>query len=173
MAGLLAAFVVVVVLYCLGRAVVPALRPVDHARDLDAWQVVLGLAMVGMLVAPTSDVLATPILVVSAAGLGWALVRLLRRHPAYLPLAVGSGAMVAMVLLPAGSATATSGHGGHAVVSAGPTVLVPVVLVLLMAVLATRMLDAARHTAPLTARLDACCDVAMAVSMAYFFLLMV
>ena len=44
---------------------------------------------------------------VAAAGLGWGLVRLLRRAgTAYLRLAVGGGAMVGMVLLPATAATA-------------------------------------------------------------------
>jgi hypothetical protein len=172
MAGLLAAFLVVVVLYCLGRAVLPALRASDHARDLDAWQVALGLGMVGMLLAPASGQLSTLILVVSAAGLGWALVRGLRRdrRTAYLPLAVGSGAMVAMVLLPQ-PATAAATHAGHGGGGASP--LVPLLLVLLMAVLAARMLDAARRTAPLATRLDAGCDVAMTVSMAYLLLLMV
>ncbi len=50
---------------------------------------------------------------VAAAGLGWGLVRLLRRAgTAYLRLAVGGGAMVAMVLLPATAANASA--AGHA-----------------------------------------------------------
>ena len=51
--------------------------------------------------------------------------------------------------------------------------MVPLLLVALMVVVAGRMLDAARSRATVPARLDACCDVAMAGAMGYMLVLMV
>jgi hypothetical protein len=170
----LAAALAAVVAYCLVRAVVPALRGSDHHGDVDVWQVTLGVAMIAMLVAPSSGALSTVTLLASAAGVGWALVRLARRatRPAYLRLAVGSAAMVAMVLLPSTAATAATTHGHGGVVATGPGMLVPVLVLLLMAVLAGRMLDAVGTARPLPDRLDAWCDVAMAGAMGYLLVLM-
>jgi hypothetical protein len=179
MAGLLAAALVAVVLYCLARTVVPALRPAGHRRDLDAFHVAMGTAMVAMLVAPPSPRLSILTIVVAAAGLGWGVARLLRRAgTAYLRLAVGSGAMVGMVLLPATAATAAgadrvAGGHGHGGAATGPELLVPLLLVALMVVVAGRMLDAAWSRSTVPARLDACCDVAMAGSMGIMLALMV
>ncbi len=116
MAGLLAVTLVGVVLFCLARWLLPALRPAGHRHDLDAFHVAMGLAMVAMLLARPSRALSILTVVVAAAGLGWAVARLVRRsgRPAYLRLAAGSGAMLAMVLLPATAATAAAPHaGGH------------------------------------------------------------
>jgi hypothetical protein len=174
----LAVAVAGVVGYCLARAVRPALRPADHHPDVDAWHVTLGLAMIAMLLTPLSGALATVTVLASAAGLGWALARLLRRaaRPAYLRLAAGAAAMAAMVLLPS-TATASApasagGHGHGGAVAAGAVVLVPLLLLLLMLVVAGRMLDAARRAEPLPESLDACCDVAMAGATGYLLVLM-
>ena len=178
MVGLLAAALVAVVLYCLARSVVPALRPAGHRRDLDAFHVGMGTAMIAMLVAPPSRTLSVLTVVVASAGIGWGLVRLLRRaDAAYLRLAVGSGAMVGMVLLPATAATAAgtahaAGAHGHGGAVTGPALVVPLLLVALMVVVAGRMLDAARSRATVPARLDACCDVAMAGAMGCMLVLM-
>ena len=48
---LLGVSMVAVVLYCLARAFVPALRTDGHRRDLDAWHLVMAAAMAVMLLA--------------------------------------------------------------------------------------------------------------------------
>ena len=191
MAGVLAVCMAVVVLYCLARAFTPALRGPGHRRDLDVWHVVMGLGMVAMLLVPFGRALSLVALVLFAAGLGWALLRLAGQatRTAYAVLAVGCLAMVAMVV-PTASATAAepmdmSGHAGHAghaghhlaAADAGesgivvPDLLLAGVLVALAAVVLVRLVGTARRSGP--ARLDACCDVAMAGAMAYLLVLMV
>ena len=177
MAGLLAVTLVGVVLFCLARWLLPALRPAGHRHDLDAFHVAMGLAMVAMLLARPSRGLSILTVVVAAAALGWAVARLVRRsgRPAYLRLAAGSGAMLAMVLLPATAATAAAPHAGghgHGSGATGVALVVPLLLVALMVVAAGRMLDAAGSRRALPDRLDACCDVAMASAMGYMLVVM-
>jgi hypothetical protein len=200
MTALLAAVLVAVVAYCVARALVPRLRGPGHHRDLDAWHALMGVAMVAMLLAPFPRGLSLLTLAVFAVGAGWALVRVLRRvgRAAYLRLAVGSLAMAAMVL-PAATASAAapataaqhSGHHHHgsaaaadpadpssvndasAVVGGLPDLVVVLLLALLGGLVVLRVVDAARRSPGLPARLDACCDVAMAGSMGSMLLLMV
>ncbi len=200
MAGLLAAALVIVVLYCLARAFLPALRDTGHRRDLDAWHVAMGVAMVGMLLVPFPRSLSVLALPVFAAGLVWSLVQVSRRvsRPAYGRLAVGCVAMTAM-LVPAASAVAAppAGSGGGAPgtspgmshdmspgmsMPAGhslaglPAGLVPVVLVAVLGAVALVGLVAlvtVLRRGPASVRRDASCDVAMAAAMGYMLLLAV
>ena len=56
---LLGVSMVAVVLYCVARAFVPALRPDGHRRDLDAWHLVMAAAMAAVsythLTLPTTE----------------------------------------------------------------------------------------------------------------------
>jgi hypothetical protein len=198
MTALLAAVLAAVVLYCVARALVPGLRGPGHHRDLDAWHALMGAAMAAMLVAPFPRGLSLLTLAACAAGVGWAVVRVLQRvgRPAYLRLGVGSLAMAAMVL-PAATASAADTtvaqhpdhhhHGsaaaanvadpslvndGSAVAGGLPELVVAVLLVMLGVLLLVRMLHATRRASGVPARLDACCDVAMAGAMGYMLLLM-
>ncbi|GAW47737.1 MULTISPECIES: DUF5134 domain-containing protein [unclassified Nocardioides] len=193
MAGVLAACVAVVVLYCFARAFTPALRGPEHRLDLDAWHVLMGVGMVAMLLAPFGRALSVASLVVFAVGLAWSLLRLAGRatRTSYAVLAVGCLAMVAMVV-PTATATAaapmdmSTGSGmdmgaGHHHVSMGaadaagtgivvPDLVLAALLVALAVVVAVRLVTTARSTGP--ARLDACCDIAMAGAMAYLLVVM-
>jgi hypothetical protein len=196
MAGVLAACVAVVVLYCFARAFTPALRGPEHRLDLDAWHVLMGVGMVAMLLAPFGRGLSVASLVVFVVGLAWALLRLAARatRTSYAVLAVGCLAMVAMVV-PTATATATAaapadqpmdmdmsmdmGAGHHMSMpavdgdSTGIVVPDPVIaglLVALAVVVVVRLVSTARRTGP--ARLDACCDIAMAGAMAYLLVVM-
>jgi hypothetical protein len=193
MAGVLAACVAVVVLYCFARAFTPALRGPEHRLDLDAWHVLMGLGMVAMLLAPFGHALSVASLVVFAVGLAWSLLRLAGRatRTSYAVLAVGCLAMVAMVV-PMATATAdppmdqpmdmTGMHmgAGH-LMSMGaadggstgmvvPDLVLAGLLVALAVVVVVRLVTTARRTGP--ARLDACCDIAMAGAMAYLLVIM-
>ncbi len=75
MARLLAAAMVVVVLFCLARAFLPALHHPGHRRDLDAWHVVMAGVMAVMLVGSLDHSFSLVALAGFVAGLGWALVR--------------------------------------------------------------------------------------------------
>jgi hypothetical protein len=198
MAGVLAACVAVVVLYCFARAVTPALRGPEHRLDLDAWHVLMGLGMVAMLLAPFGHALSVASLVVFAVGLAWSLLRLAGRatRTSYAVLAVGCLAMVAMVV-PTATATADPpmdqpmdmsmgmsmgmdmGAGHHlstgAADAASTVIVVPDLvlaglLVALAVVVVVRLVTTARRRGP--ARLDACCDIAMAGAMAYLLVVM-
>jgi hypothetical protein len=194
MTGVLAACVVVVVLYCFARAVTPALRGPEHRLDLDAWHVLMGLGMVAMLLAPFGHALSVASLVVFAGGLAWSLLRLAGRatRTSYAVLAVGCLAMVAMVV-PTATATADpltdqpmdmstgmdmgAGHhlstGAADAASTGivvPDLVLAGLLVALAVVVVVRLVTTARRTGP--ARLDACCDIAMAGAMAYLLIVM-
>lgn len=201
MAGLLAAVMAAVTLYCLARALLPAVRAPDHGRDLDGWHAVMAAAMVAMLLLTWTRATSVVALVVFVAGLGWATSHAVRRagRAAYLRLALGCAAMAAM-LLPAATASAapvadagtqpTAGMAGmadmpgmdhaahtHATSTADaglvpPTVVLGALLVALGLLLVVRLLGSLRAATPVIARLDACCDVAMAAAMGYMLVLM-
>ncbi len=129
----------------------PRSGPAGHRRDLDAFHVGMGTAMIAMLVAPPSRALSVADrrgrLPLGSAG-AWSGC-FVGADAAYLRLAVGCGAMVGMVLLPATAATAAgtahaAGAHGHGGAVTGPALVVPLLLVALMVVVAGRMLDAAR-----------------------------
>lgn len=183
MTGLLAALMVVVALFCLVRAFVSALRPSGHGRDLDAWHVVMAAAMALMLLVTAPRVLSLVLLGVFVVAIAWAVAHLARRATptAYARLGLGSVAMVAM-LLPAALASAASpavahvhhGHAGPAAAPAGtsatvatPPVVFAVLVGLLAVVLVVRVAGVLGRRGTLPARLDACCDVAMATAMAW------
>lgn len=188
MAGLLAAFMVAVVAYCLARSFVPALRNDDHRRDIDAWHVVMGSAMVAMLLAPFSQGPSLLALGVFATGLVISLVQVGRQvaRAAYVGLAVGCAAMTAM-LLPTATATAAepgaashlehhhhaTDHGGGSSLLSVPTFLVAAVFAALALLLVARLLQSMRASGPLSGRVDALCEATMAVAMGYLLLLMV
>lgn len=191
MAGLLAASMVVVVLYCLARPFVPVLAAVPHHHALDLWHVLMGSAMAAMLLVPYSRALSIVALGVFGAGLGWSLVRLAGpvARAAYVRLAVGCAAMAAMLLPAATAAAATPASASHAMAGgdamgamagmgsgapglAPPGALVVALLVALGVILAVRLVRVLRPAAAAATRLDACCDVAMSAAMGYLLLLM-
>ncbi|MCW2792961.1 MAG: hypothetical protein JWO76_2059 [Nocardioides sp.] len=201
MAGLLGTCTVLVVLFCLTRSLVPSLRPPGHRLALDAWHVLMGAAMTAMLLAPLPRALSVVALGVFVAGLAAATVQAVARpglRAAYARVGVGCVAMAAM-LTPAATASAAgtasgpaetagmpemagmdmSAHG-HAMTAstntAGlvpPTLLLAALAALLGGLLVVRLVVVLRRGAALQARLDACCDVAMAAAMGYMLLLMV
>lgn len=198
MAGLLAAVMAVVTLYCLARALLPDRRPTDHGRDLDGWHAVMAGVMAAMLLVTWTRAPSVVALVVFVAGLGWATSHAVRRagRAAYLRLGVGCAAMAAM-LLPVATASAASAadagtpsmpgmagmagmdHSAHthaaAPADAGlvpPTMVLGALLVALGLLLVVRLVGSLRAATPVTARLDACCDVAMAAAMGYMLVLM-
>ena len=186
---LLGASMVAVVLYCVARAFVPALRPEGHRRDLDAWHLVMAAVMAVMLLAGHGRTFAVLGLLVFAVGLAWSGLRAVRRagRAAYLRLAIGCAAMTVMLvpaatLAPATAATtATAGHdhGMHhgmqhhsaaAPASGGgslalPSPLVVVQLALVAVLVLARLLHVVRQEAPAAGRLDAACEVLMGVAM--------
>lgn len=190
MSGLLAAAMVLVVVYCLARALVPALHDPEHGRDLDLWHGVMGAAMAAMLLVTWSRAASWLAIVLFAVGLTWAAVRLTAplTRGAYLRLAVGCAAMMVMVVptTTAGAAEAHAadhavlpGHAGGHVMSAGTTSLLPlatVVLGLLAAlgvILVVRLARSLRRGGSGAGRLAACCDVAMAAAMGYMLVALV
>ena len=180
---LLGASMVAVVLYCVARAFVPALRPEGHRRDLDAWHLVMAAEMAVMLLAGHGRTFAVLGLLVFAVGLAWSGLRAVRRagRAAYLGLAIGCAAMTAMLvpaatLAPATAATtATAGHGmqHHAAAApasgggslALPSPLVVVLLALVAVLVLARLLHVVRQEAPAAGRRDAACEVLMGVAM--------
>ena len=178
---------VAVVLYCLARAFVPALRPAGHRRDLDAWHLVMAAAMAVMLLAGHGRTFAVLGLLVFAVGLAWSGLRAVRRtgRAAYVRLGIGCAAMAVMLvpaatLAPATAATTTAAghdHGMHhdhaaaaSATGAGPLAMPSLLVVLLLALVAvlvlTRLLEVVRRGAPAAGRLDAGCEVLMGVAMA-------
>jgi hypothetical protein len=185
---LLGVSMVAVVLYCLARAFVPALRPDRHRRDLDAWHLVMAAAMAVMLLAGHGRAFAVVGLLVFAAGLAWSGLRAVRRtgRAAYVRLGIGCAAMLAMLvpaatLAPASAATAATGATGHdhgmhhdhaataSASGAGPLGLPSPLVVLLLALVAVlvlaRLLHVVRRGVPAAGRLDAGCEVLMGVAM--------
>ena len=144
---------VAVVLYCVARAFVPALRPDGHRRDLDAWHLVMAAAMAVMLLAGHGRTFAVLGLLVFAVGLAWSGLRAVRRtgRAAYVRLGIGCAAMAVMLvpaatLAPATAATPTAAghdhgmHHDHAAAAsasgAGPLALPSLLVVLLLALVA-------------------------------------
>jgi hypothetical protein len=192
---LLGVSMVAVVLYCVARAFVPALRPDDHRRDLDAWHLVMAAAMAVMLLAGHGRTFAALGLLVFAVGLAWSGLRAVRRtgRAAYVRLGLGCAAMAVMLvpaamLAPATAATpAAAGqdqgmqgmpgmhgmHHDHAAAAStsgtGPMALPSLLVVALLALVAmlalARLLEVVRRGAPAAGRLDAACEVLMGVAM--------
>ncbi len=201
MAGALAAVMVVVMLYNLAGALLPALRPLDHGRDVDAWHAVMAGAMAAMLITSWARPVSMVGLAAFVGGLAWALVHAAGHaagqstRAAYLRIGVGCLAMAAMLLPPAtASAASPSADGavapgmagmpgmGHAAPTLGagrsdsgvlpPAVLLALVLAVLGVVLVLRLRGSLRTSTGIPARLDAVCDVAMAAAMGYMLALM-
>ena len=189
---LLGVSMVAVVLYCVARAFVPALRPDDHRRDLDAWHLVMAAAMAVMLLAGHGRTFAVLGLLVFAVGLAWSGLRAVRRtgRAAYVRLGTGCAAMAAMLvpaatLAPATAATSAAAgqdqgmqgmhgmHHDHAAAAStsgtGPMALPSLLVVALLALVAVlalaRLLEVVRRGAPAAGRLDAACEVLMGVAM--------
>jgi hypothetical protein len=172
---LLAALVAPVVVYCLGRAVVPARggRVDRHRRDIDAWHVVMGAAMICMLLGHLSRPLATVALVLAGAAVCWGALSTERRYgsSAHVRLLVGASAMAVMTLplaAPAATAAPAASYRMMGMSSGGrPSELIVVLLVTSLGlVTAARLPGVVRPSAGAMDRLDACCDVVMAVTMA-------
>ena len=177
MATLLAVVLAAVVAFCLARSLLPRLQDAEHGRDLDAWHVVMSVAMLAMVLVTLARPVAVTALAVFVVGTGWAVARMIQHTPgaAYVRLGVGSAAMVVMLLpiatAPATAATAASGaHHQHAPTTGGaalaaPTPLVLALLVGLGAIVLVRLAGSLRRSGPLPGRLGAACEVAMALAM--------
>lgn len=172
-----AGLVALVVAYCVaGVAGLGSLhRAGRHRRDIDAWHVVMGATMIGMLVGHLSRPLATAALVLAGAAVGWGALSSERRHGnvAHARLLVGGTAMSVMTLplaAPAGAAGASAAPAGTSAMSPPGTPSMLLLVVLLVAVLsvvaAARLPAVVRRGAGASYRLDACCDVVMAGAMA-------
>jgi hypothetical protein len=171
----LAALLLPVVAYCSVRALAPRWGgpSLEHRRALDLWHVLMGTAMTAMLLGLLIRPLALTALAVCAAGLAWGVLGVRRRigSAAHVRLIVGAGAMAVMTLPLAAPATASSGHGSDAAMAGmGPATLAPfpvtyVLLIGLLVVAAVRSPDVVRRSQGSVARLDAGCDVLMAVGM--------
>ena len=191
MAAVLGVCMVAVVVYCLARSFVPALRPEGHRRDLDAWHVAMGGAMAAMLLFPQGRAFAVAGVVVFLVGVGWSCFRIStqrRTRATYLRLGIGCAAM-AVMLVPAATASvataapaaADDGHAmhhhvhaagaEHATAPAGVLTVSPVLVVVLLALLAAalgvRVLGVVRRGTPAQTRLDACCEVLMGAAMTW------
>lgn len=171
MLEVLVAALLLVVLYCAGRAVwVRRGDPTGaaHHRDLDVWHVLMGTAMLAMLLGWLPDGAAVPLLALSTLAVGWGLRSLQRTASAaaYARLAVGGAAMAVM----APPATQPGmGHsvvgGGMAATSHGIWVPLTVALVVLLASSASTAGPALAQPGDLVRRLNAGCDVVMAGAM--------
>jgi uncharacterized protein DUF5134 len=173
---LLAAALLPVVLYCTARAVTRrAGGALDgHHRDLDVWHVVMGVAMIAMLLGRMPAAATVPVLMVSALAVAWG-VRAMQPSgsaSAYARLAVGGAAMAVMVpMAPAQAATGgpTGDHAaGAAMTTMSHAVWAPLGVVLLV-VLVSAFSSAAwviLRPGGVVRRLDASCDVVMALAMA-------
>lgn len=109
MAGLLAASMAGVLVYCLARLLRAPDDDPAHRRDLDGWHASMALAMAAMLVVTYSPGVSLLALVVFGVGLVWSVVMVAApgTRAAYLRLGLGCTAMVAM-LLPAATASTTA-----------------------------------------------------------------
>jgi hypothetical protein len=169
---LLAALVAPVVVYCLGLAVMPTRggRVDRHRRDIDAWHVVMGAAMLCMLLGDLSRPLATVALGLAGGAACWGALSTERRSGsgAHTRLLVGAAAMAVMTLplaVPAAATSAPPASFGTSGMSMGgtPSALVVVLLVAALGmVTAARLPDVVRPSDSAVSRLDACCDVVMA-----------
>jgi hypothetical protein len=169
----LAVVLLPVVLYCLVRSLTAHRSDGDaHHRAVDAWHVVLGLAMVAALIGLSQDA-ALVVLVLAGAAVVWGVVSVERDvgAGAYARLAVGGAAMAVMTLpLATPAEAATPGrHDAGMTGDLGPVLLVVLLLGLGVSGV-TAAVVAARRTAPALRRIDACCDLLMAGAMAVMLL---
>ncbi|WP_151084603.1 DUF5134 domain-containing protein [Nocardioides cynanchi] len=174
--AVLAALVALVVVYCSVGVVTRRRWPgvARHRRDIDAWHVVMGVAMIGMLLGTLSRPVATVALVVAGVAVCWGALSTERRSAgsAHVRLLVGATAMAVMTLplaAPAqatGSPTAAAGAAGMPAGGSSSALLVGILLAALGAVAVTRLPVVVRRGAGAVGRLDACCDVVMAGAMA-------
>ena len=186
---LLGVSMVAVVLYCVARAFVPALRPDGHRRDLDAWHLVMAAAMAVMLLAGHGRTFAVLGLLVFAAGLAWSGLRAVRRtgRAAYVRLGIGCAAMAVMLvpaatLAPATAATPADRRPRPRTTGCTTTTPRPpprpgpdrwrsrrcwwsLLLALVAVLVLARLLEVVRRGAPAAGRLDAGCEVLMGVAM--------
>ena len=139
--ALLGGLMVAVVLYCLARAFVPALRPDGHRRDLDAWHLVMAAAMAVMLV-PAATLAPATAATSAAAGQDQGMQGMHGMHHDHAAAASGAGPL------------------------ALPSLLVVLLLALVAVLVVTRLTDVVRRGAPAAGRLDAGCEVLMGVAMA-------
>lgn len=98
---------------CLGRCLASRHDP-EHPVDLDAWHVVMGVAMAAMFAWPLHGTVGLGLVVVFGSGVLCAAARARggRHRAGYLRLGVGSVAMVVM-LLPGAAAASPPVHGSH------------------------------------------------------------
>jgi hypothetical protein len=124
LAGPLAAIMIAVAVYCVGRLTAARRwqRPAD--RDADIAHVAMGVAMAGMLVPrlnPLTDSAWEAVFGVITAWFGWRVLRDGRRRGAggwagghYAPHLLHSGAMLYMLLIVSGPGMGSMGAGGSA-----------------------------------------------------------
>jgi hypothetical protein len=170
---LLAALVVPVVAWCLARVVVPG-RGHTVRREIDAWHVLMGTSMLGMLAGSLSRPLAVASLALAALAVAWGALSVERRSGsgAHVRLLVGASAMAVMTLplaAPAEAAGASRAPSGMSAMSLGGTPSALLVVLLVGALLvssAARLPAVVRRSSGAVDRLDACCDFVMAGAMA-------
>jgi hypothetical protein len=174
LAPLLSGLVALVVAHCLVRALAPARLADRHFRDIDAWHVVMGLAMIGMLLGELSRPVAVVALVLAGGAGCWGALSTERRSgsAAHVRLLVGATAMAVMTLPiaapveAAGRAPTPSGMDGMSPAGTPSVLLVVLLVAALGIVLTTRLPAVVRSGSGAVTRLDACCDVVMAGAMA-------
>jgi len=185
----LAASLLPVAAYCSVGAVAPGREGTsrEHRRDLDVWHVLMASSMTAMLLGALTRQLAVATLAVSAIGLCWGVLAVERGSrrsggEVHLRLVVGAGAMAVMTLPLAAPAMASAGHGSGGMGSGGmgsgmagyaPFPLPLVLLAGLVMVAAVRLPVVVRRSPSAVVRLDAGCDVVMAVAMAAMLLAVV
>jgi hypothetical protein len=176
LAQLLSGLVALVVVYCLARVAVPDrwARASRHRRDIDAWHVAMGAAMICMLLGHLSRPLATVAVVLAGVAVCWGALSTERRSgsTAHVRLLVGATAMAVMTLPlaapaeAAGAAAAPSGMSGMSLAGTPSVLLVVLLVAALGLVTAARLPTVVRAGSGAVTRLDACCDVVMAGAMA-------
>ena len=175
LAPLLSGLVALVVAYCLAGLIVPGrwAGGERHRRDIDAWHVVMGVAMIAMLLGHLSRPLAVVALVVAGVAVGWGALSTERRSgsTAHVRLLVGATAMAVMTLPLAAPAegvdlrTAPAGMSGMSLGGSSSALLVVILVGALALVAASRLPAVVRRGSGAVRRLDACCDVVMAGAM--------
>lgn len=184
LAGLLAAAMIAVAVYCASRLV--AARRSRHPAELDAdgLHVVMGVTMAGMLTAGAGGLRFLPaaapeaVFALGAAWFGWQLARIRRgrplsaRHcPQPLPHLVECAAMLYMFLVPPASGRSPSARAAAGM--AGPAGHSPVsVLALVLAVFTFGYVVWLCDQLTAGARAQAACRIAMGITMGYLLVLM-
>ena len=174
-AQLVSGLVALVVVYCLAGVALPGrwVGRERHRREIDAWHVVMGVAMIGMLLGHLSRPLATVALVLAGVAVCWGALSTERRSGsgAHVRLLVGATAMAVMTLPlaapaeAAGTRTGPAAMGGTSLGSSS-ALLVVILVAALGLVAASRVPAVVRRGGGPVRRLDACCDVVMAGAMA-------